>query len=609
MAKKGTRETVRHVYVESNGGSEEMPGGGSNSPGPTVRPAWIALAICVMTWVVYLRTAGHPFVQYDDGQYVTENIHVLKGLSLEGIRWAFTTMAASNWHPVTWLSHMMDVDLFGLWPGGHHLVSVLLHTASSLVLFLALRRMTGRPWRSGFAAALFAVHPLHVESVAWVAERKDVLSGLFWMLTMLAHARYAERPSAGRYLAIVAPFALGLMTKPMLVTLPFALLLLDAWPLGRIEGLPGAAGPTAFRFPQVSPARIAAEKIPLLALAAVSSAVTYHVQEASGAVAPSEAYPFPVRLCNALVACARYLGKTAWPADLSVFYPHPGASLPAWQVAGAVLILLCVSVLAFLLLRRSPYVAAGWFWFLGTLVPVIGLVQVGSQAMADRYTYIPLVGLFLVISWGIPEHAARWRLPGLAVPAAAGFVLAALTVTACVQVAHWRSSVTLFTHALRATSGNWLAHNALASSLINEGRFAEGVVHLQEALRIRPDYPLARFNLGVILEREGRIDEAIDQYRRTLRVRPRDAKAHTNLGAALHRMGVLEEAILHYREALRLDPDDSLAHNNLGLALIITGKRDEAISQFREALLINPDYREAAANLRNASGASGNMSP
>ncbi len=593
--------------------------------------AWILLLV-LATIVIYWRVGDFPFVGYDDDLYITENPQVRQGLSWANVRWAFATSHAANWHPLTWLSHMADVEAFGsATAGGHHIVNLLLHLANSLLLFLTLRRMTGAVGRSGFAAMLFAVHPLHVESVAWVAERKDVLSTLFMMLALWTYVRYVERPGIRRYLVVILSFALGLLSKPMLVTLPFALLLVDFWPLKRFGTSFPPRAPSAR---ESSAGRILVEKIPLLALSLASSAITYAVQ--SGTVR-SIRVPVWDRVANASVSYMAYLWKTICPVSLSVFYPHPasvGAAIPIWQVAASIAALAIVSALAVWRRRNVPWLATGWFWYLGTLVPVLGLVQVGGQAMADRYTYVPLIGVFIVAAWGIPELGARLGLRKEILWAAGAAAAAALAATSWLQVSHWRSSTALFEHAIASSPNNWLAHNNLAFELVAQGDNDGAIRHYEEAIRIRPGYAQAHENLGILLMKTGRTeqalahlremrrlipqdpsgmmalgnalfavgktDEAVAQYRDALAVRPDGIEVRYNLAEALARAGRYSEAIAELRDVVRLQPLFAEAHNNLGYYLLRTGKTDEAIEQFREALRLNPGDALAKGNLQRA---------
>ena len=543
--------------------------------GSKARPAyWICLLLTAATVAVYLPAADLGFVNFDDPAYVTENPRVRSGLTGESLRWAFGATVAANWHPVTWLSHMLDVQVYGLEPGGHHLTSVLWHLVNTLLLFGVLRRGTGDLWPSALAAALFALHPLHVESVAWISERKDVLSTFFWMLAMGCYLRYAARPGLLSYGCVAAALVLGLMAKPMLVTLPFVLLLLDFWPLKRV-GFSGV------------PWRVIAEKLPLLAVSAASCVVTFHVQQAGGAVRSLEIYPLTVRMANALVAYAGYMGKMVWPVGLTVLYPHPGR-IPVWEVSLACLLLFSMTLLAVMGARRYPYVLFGWLWYLGTLVPVIGIVQVGSQAMADRYTYIPLVGLFVAAAWGARDLASGRRLGQPVAAAAAVVILAAFSVVAHFQVRVWADSIILLRHAVQVTTGNYVAHNNLGLSLVEAGRNDEAKDHFQAALRIRPGYIKSLNNLGLVFARQENWEAAIDCYERALRIKPDYATAHNNLGNALEAMGQRDAAISRYRRAIRIDPNHTEARNNLALALFEQGAVDEAVDLFNSVLRIKP---------------------
>jgi protein O-mannosyl-transferase len=538
------------------------------------------MALVALNIVVYASVAQYDFVTWDDPQYLLDNPHVAGGLTWDGVSWALTSGYASNWHPLTWWSHMLDVQLHGLSAGPHHVTSLLLHIANSALLFGLLHAMTGAPGRSAFVAALFAVHPLHVESVAWVAERKDVLSTLFWMLTVWAYLRYLRRHRPSRYVAMATLFALGLMAKPMLVTLPFVLLLLDMWPLGRV----GAWWP------------LVREKLPLLALAGASSIITFVVQRQGGAVAASGALPFSDRVANALVSYMRYIGKMLWPARLAAVYPF-FRPLPGWLVVWSLLGFVAISIVAIRAVRRYPYVTVGWFWYVGTLVPVIGVVQVGSQAMADRYTYLPLVGLFIIAAWGGTDLIARWRLRPLLLPIAGGLAVAACIIVARDQVEYWRNSLALWGHTVAVTHDNFIAQNGFGEALAGQGKDAEAIAHFAEAVRIKPDFPYAQNNLGVELKRQHHPDEAIPHYSLALRVKPDFAEAHHNLANALDEEGRTGEAITHYIEALRIRPDYADAHNGLGVALAREERLDEAADHLSAAIRIKPDSVDAHNNL------------
>ncbi len=558
----------------------------------------VVVVLVAVTLAVYWPVGRHPFTSLDDNLYVTANRRVQAGLTADGVAWAVTTFHAFNWHPLTWFSHMIDTEMFGPSAGGAHLENVLFHGVNAVLLFLLLFRMTGAPWRSAIVAALFAAHPLHVESVAWIAERKDVLSTFFGLLAVYAYLRYAARPGLPRLTAVCALHAASLASKPTLVTLPVLLLLLDYWPLGRIviPGGPGAAVPG--RFSAAPIAALVREKVPLMLLSAASGAIALIAQRQGGSVAGLELYPLAVRAGNAAVAYIAYAAKAAWPASLAVFYPHPGTSLSPWTAAGASLLLAAATVLVLLQARPRPFLAVGWLFYLCSLLPMIGLVQVGGQAMADRYTYVPLTGLFLAAVWGLSELAEAARFPRKAAAAAAAAAIFALAAAARIQVGYWRGDIPLFDRAVRVTDGNWLAHDSLGAALAREGRLAEAVPHFVEALRIRPNYAMARYNLGVTLEQTGAVADALANYREAIRIRPEFAEAHTNLGAALHRQGKLDEAVAAYRQALRCDGEDALTHSNLGLALAAQGRLAEAAAELEEAVRLRPERAEFAGYLQ-----------
>jgi Flp pilus assembly protein TadD len=567
----------------------------------------VCLVLVLATFAVYWQVTGHDFVLLDDNLYVYENPHVQNGLTLDSIIWAFTTTHAGFKIPLTWLSLMLDFELYGLNAGGYHLTNLLLHIANVLLVFFILRFMTGALWRSAFVAALFALHPLHVESVAWVTERKDVLSTLFWLLTMWAYLGYVERPGMRRYLLIIVSFTLGLMAKPMLVTLPFILLLLDYWPLGRFHTSEQshshhATTPKAIhlRQPRSTVFRLVWEKLPLFALAAVVSAVTFLAQKSEGAVKSFRVFPIGVRFANALVSYINYIKKMIWPHPLAVYYPHPGNSLPVWKAAGAGVLLLCISILVLRAARRYPYLVVGWLWYIGTLVPVIGFVQAGSQAMADRFTYVPLIGLYIIIAWGVPEILSRLPHRNLYLATLSTTLFLFLMALTWKQLQYWKNSISLLEHTLEVTSNNWLCHNNLGVALDREGRTDEAINHYLDALRIKPEYAKAHNNLGVALDREGRTDEAINHYREAVRIKPEYAEAHYNLGKALAREGRTDEAINHYLDALRIKPEYAEAHNSLGIAFARKGNLDMAVKHFQKALQINPNFSFARDNLQQA---------
>jgi tetratricopeptide (TPR) repeat protein len=545
----------------------------------------------VSTLAVFGQVRNHDFVNFDDNDYVTENAHVKAGWTGKGVVWAFTTTFHNHWHPLTWLSHMTDCQFFGLDSGWHHLTNVFIHIANSLLLFLVFNKMTGDLWRSGFVAVLFALHPLHVESVAWASERKNVLSAFFWVLTMGSYWWYVKCPRITRYLFVVSLFVLGLMAKVKLVTLPFVLLLLDYWPLARFE-LKQPDGHSKLEKSRAALLLIW-EKTPLFLILAAASVVAYLAQQGGQAF---NQHPLDLRTANALVSYVSYIVKMIWPHHLAIFYPHP-SMIPGWKVLGALAFLVSVSIMAIRAVRTRPYFAVGWLWYLGTLVPGIGMVQIGSEAMADRRAYVPIIGLFIIVAWGVPELIARWRYRRLVLSISTGIVLSVLMIVSWQQVRHWQNSVTLFTNALDVTTDNWLAHNNLGNALAQQGKLGKAITHYSEALRIAPGFAMAHNNLGFALAQQGRFDEAIRHYTKALKIDPAFAEAHTNLGNALASLGKFEEAISHCSEAVRIQPTNAIAHNNLGNALARQGHLNEAIEHFSEALRIEPNYAEGHYNL------------
>jgi tetratricopeptide (TPR) repeat protein len=585
--------------------SPDASGSRSRSRGGRAKSGLTDLLVCVgllaVTWAVFGQTLSHDFVNFDDHVYVYENPLVIRGLSTEGIIGAFTNTHARNWHPLTTISHMLDCQLYGLKAGGHHLTNVILHTISVLLLFLVLKQMTAALWQSAFVAALFAIHPLHVESVSWIAERKDVLSAVFFMLTLAAYARYARAPSAIRYLLVALLFAFGLMSKPMLVTVPFLLLLLDYWPLGRI-------GTHRSEVRRRLPTLIM-EKIPFFALSAFSCMATLFAQKQDPSAI--DQLPFLWRLENAFVTCVTYIWQMLWPSRLAVFYPHPNGGLSLAEVTAAIALLVGITVLTISLRRTKPYLFTGWFWYLGMLVPVVGLVQVGEQAHADRYTYLPQIGLYIIITWTVGRlllESTRFRRA--LVGGIAAIAIVSLGARAFDQASYWKDSETLWNHALAVTGENDVAHNNLGFLFLRRGELDkaisefqtaldirsrntqshyslgtaliqsnlgnalsrkqlldEAIDHLHEAIRLRPDYADAYFNLGSVLFQQGRIDQAIAQWQAALAIRPRDAEAHRNVADALRKQGKMKEAISEYEQALNIAPEDGVALNSLAWIL------------------------------------------
>jgi tetratricopeptide (TPR) repeat protein len=559
------------------------PERGRQGPGETGKPPRpasfaLALALALLTVAAFLPLRHNGFILFDDPAYLTRNPQVGAGLSWGALAWAFTGTASDNWHPLTWVSHMLDVTLFGMNPAAHHLSSLLLHTLNAVLLFALLAALTGRRWPSALAAALFAVHPLHVESVAWASERKDLLAGLFWVLTLGSYLRYARRPGARRYAVTALCLGLGLLSKQMTVTLPLVLLLLDWWPLGRFAAGPQGAALPAGR----TPARLVAEKIPLFALAGAAGAVTLLVQRGSGAVKGLDLIPLAPRAFNALVAYVRYLGKTLWPFELAALYPHPGPALRLDAVFGALAVLLALSAAAVDLRHRRPWLAFGWAWYLCTLLPVIGIVQVGWQSMADRYTYLPLIGIFVALCWEAAARTGSGPARRAAV-AASLLLLAGLGALSRRQSATWHDSVSVFEQAVGATRDNLLAEYYLGKAQRLAGNPAEAIRHLREAIRINPRYPGVSAELGTILAERGDFEGAARAYERALQLEPPSAPLLNNLGFALAQLGRHEQALRRFEAALRLDPRHALAHANAAAALAHLGRDAEAQEHLRAA--------------------------
>ncbi|MFC1815001.1 tetratricopeptide repeat protein [Thermodesulfobacteriota bacterium] len=570
---------------------------------------WVGLFLIVVILTAYGQVRNFEFINYDDNAYVTENQYVKAGLTLEGIAWAFNFKEyqyLTYWHPITWLSHMLDVQIFGMNPGGHHITSLFFHILNSLLLFLVFNRMTGALWRSALMVALFAIHPLNAEPVAWVAERMNVLSTFFWMLTMLFYVYYVARPVFSRYLLTVMAFILGLMAKPMLVTLPCVMLLLDYWPLGRFEfrtaddPVPGGTArsikPGMRKHPVIRPVL---EKIPFLALSAASVYLSSSTLLSFKTMVSTELVPMKLRIANALVSYVKYIQKMIWPQDLAVLYPYP-QGVPVWQVVGAILFLSGVSILVLRGIRSRPYLGIGWLWYLGTLVPVIGLAQTGLwPEMADRWAYVPLIGLFIMISWGVPEILKRWRYKEICFVVLSSTILVILMTVTSVQVRYWQNSLALFERALAVTDRNTVAHNNLGVTLENQGKTTEAIRHYQAALRIDPNYSQAHNNLGNALASQGKLVEAIKHYFEAIHLDPSNKEAHYNLGGAFLAQGKLDRAIGYYLAALQADPFYAEAHNNLGAALAKQGQTLAAAFHFQKALRIDPDYKEARDNLQS----------
>jgi len=561
------------------------------------RSRFLILFLCVglalVTSVAFFPALQNNFVNFDDNAYVYENPKVTAGLTRSGIIWAFTQCHSSNWHPLTWLSHMLDCQLYGLNAGGHHLTSVLLHTVVAILLFIVLQEMTGAIWKSAFVAAVFAIHPLRVESVAWISERKDILCGLFFMLTLAAYVHLLRAPSVGRYLMVVLLYALGLMCKPMLVSLPLVLLLIDYWPLHRFTN------PSSTR-------RLVLEKLPLIGLAAVSCLVTLFAQRST--TASIDHIPLTSRIGNAAVAYMIYVAQMFWPLRLAPFYPHPADEqlapgvidqLPAWQTVLAIVAIIGISIAVVLWRRERPYVFTGWFWYLVMLGPVIGIVQVGLQAHADRYTYLPQIGLYVLVSWGL-AHLIAWRQAGRRVlVAAVAIVLVSLIWIARAQVRYWHDSETLWEHTLAVTKDNDFPHYGLGDVYFARGEVNKALTEFRSALDLRPDSPYAHNDIGLVLAKMGRLDEAVDHLKAAIRILPNHPTAHYTLGNALLKKAQTNDAIKEFEQQLVLQPDHAPARYNLALALLNQGQLNQAIAQYEKTIELRPDYAEAYYGLGN----------
>jgi Flp pilus assembly protein TadD len=561
------------------------------------RDLFLAVLLFASTLLVYAQVCGFGFITVDDSAYVPGNAYVQEGLTLRSVIWSFTTFHDSNWIPLTWLSLMLDTDLYGVRPGGYHLTNVLLHAANAVLLFLALARATRNRARSAFVAALFALHPLHVESVAWVAERKDVLSTLFGLLSLLAYVRYATGAGRWSLAASVLCFVLSLLAKQTLVTLPFVFLLLDFWPLGRLGprrlSLADASGvrrsaPGVMQ-PALRPALgLVAEKVPFFAASAIFSAIVLQAQSRGGAMMTFRGFSFAARCMNAVYVYAAYLGKTLFPQDLAVYYPHPHENLSSTAIALAAALLVAISAAAIVCIRRFPFLFVGWCWYLGTLVPMIGLVQIGTQQMADRYTYFPLIGVFLAVTWLVPELVPAGVLRTRVLPAAALASIVLLAATTFSQVSYWHDSVTLLRHSMECTPDNSVAHEFLGSAYLSEGALSEAVDELEKAVRLAPAYAPLHRDLGAALQQLGRLDEAAAHDRAALALDERSPEAHTNLGLILYKRRQFEDAKTHYRRAIEIDPNFVPAHVDLAALCLETDDYAGAIAQSERALQLNP---------------------
>jgi protein O-mannosyl-transferase len=533
------------------------------NPNRTI-PFIVCLILAIITFAVFYQVHSFKFITLDDPDYVSGNPNIQTGITFKAIKWAFETNRSNNWHPLTWISHMLDWQLFGPNPAGHHLINLFFHIVNTLLLFLVLKRMTSEVWASAFAAALFALHPLHVESVAWVAERKDVLSTFFWMLTMLAYVYYVKRPNIARYLSVILFFALGLMAKPMLVTLPFVLLLLDYWPLER--------------FGKRTIFYLIREKIPFIVLSAVSSIITLHAQK----VLETNQISLNIRIANAFSSYLNYIGKMIWPGHLAIFYPHYNINLLTPQALTAALLIAGIFVFVIFLARKRKYLIVGWLWYLGTLVPAIGLIQVGNQAMADRYTYIPLTGLFIIITWGSNDLLSKWKHRKIVLAISAAAVLGAMAVCAWLQTGYWRSSTSLFEHAIAVTKNNYLAHQCLAEVLREQGKNEQAIEQCYKAMQISSNFVPTYISLGAALIGTGKSDEAIKYLTKAIQLYPKSGRAYEELGWAMVKKGKMNEAITLFEKAITLEPDNLNLINNV--AWYLSTYNDDKIRNPAEAL-------------------------
>ncbi|OPX93242.1 MAG: TPR repeat-containing protein YrrB [Syntrophorhabdus sp. PtaB.Bin006] len=580
----------RNLLPEKNLPAPATPGV-PPQPAENLLPV-IAFALVFMTALVFWQVGSCGFINFDDGLYVTENSHVRQGITRSGLIWAFTTGHASNWHPLTWISHMVDVQLFGLRPTWHHLMNLLFHIANTVLLFFILHRMTKAIWQSAFVAALFALHPLHVESVAWVAERKDVLSAFFFMLTIGAYSLYVEERNFRRYALLLLFFILGLLAKPMVVTLPFVLLLLDYWPLGRFEQSPPGEGPV-LRWTVIRPLLV--EKVPLFVLAALSCVVTCLVQHHTGAMRTMEILPLGARLSNALVSYAAYMGKMVWPINLAVFYPHP-MWWPLWKVIMGAAVLLLFTVLVVRAGRKHPYVLVGWLWYVGTLIPVIGIVQVGSQAMADRYTYIPLVGLFIIVAWGISELLKNLPRQRETLAALSALCLVCLFLLTWRQVSYWHNDITLYTHTLAVTDRNCIIYMNRGVAYGTAGNYRAAIKDITRAIEIDPKIASLYLNLGVAYNGLNDYARGVEAFTKAIEIDQRYAAAYRNRAIAYSVLGDHVKAITDFTKAIEIDPEFAVVYDNRGAVYGAMNDHARAITDFTKAIEIDPEFAAAYRN-------------
>lgn len=549
---------------------------------------FIYVIICVVTIGIYWQVNSHEFINYDDDIYITDNENIKNGFSFKTVLWAFTDTSSGNIHPLTWFSHILDYTLFGADAGNHHLVNVVFHVANSILIFIVFRRMTGTLWRSAFLSAMFALHPLHVESVTWASERKDVLSTLFFLLTIWAYIQYVQNRQRKTYLLSIFLYILGLMSKPMLVTLPFVLLLLDYWPLRRFDFVHPSGfselGSGRSRFPW----SLVYEKTPFFILTVFWSFLTFVAQQAQGAVKTLDAFPLHVRLANAVVGYIRYLEKTALPNHLAVLYPHQGMPSFTAILCSSVLLIVLFSA-AWIWRNNRPWFVAGWLWYVGTLVPVIGIIQIGHHSIADRYAYIPMIGVSIMIAWGATEFVNKRHISHKVLWMAGFSVLLYFSVFTYRQIGYWSDSITLLTHTVEITENNYRSHYNLGNALSEKGRTDEAIDHYKEAIRINPEYAPSYNNLANALANQGQYEDAIPYFHEAIRIDPESVEAYRNLGLVLSFQGKTDEAIQYMREAVRIKPNDAVAHNDLGYLLLKKGREKEALEHFLEEINLRPD--------------------
>ena len=573
----------------------------------------LCVLLAAVVFAVFWQVRNFEFLNYDDSQYVSENKHISTGLKWDNIVYVFTNEHGGNFHPLTGLSHILDCQLFGLKPGLHHLVNLLFHIANTLLLFIVFRQMTGAIWQSTFIAALFAVHPLHVEPVVWISSRKDVLSTLFFLLTIGEYSRYVKNLTTRSYILTLVLFILGLLAKPMLVTLPFVLLLLDYWPLKRLEhghidnSDLEKKRRSVFTFESSNWCDLIWEKFPFFVVAGISSTVTYLVFKNAGIVQNTQMFPLSIRIGNALLSYIKYIWKMIWPARLAVFYPYPATALPLWQVLATAMLLLSITILVVCFAKKHRYLFVGWFWFLGTLVPVIGLVQVGLQAMADRYTYIPLIGLLTIVAWGTNDLLVGWKYRKVALSVASFAIVLVLSICASLQTSYWRNSQTLFEHALRVTAGNYVACNNLGLALLEQNKFDEAIVLFKRALQTKHNYGTEYFNLGFAYDKLGRNQDAIDAYNHALAIDPNSAEIYYKMGVIYHRIGHKEDAIRAYSQAIKNKNNFAQAHLNLGVVLLENNQFDQAVLHFNQVRQLDPDNPEPYYHLARAMSLKGKI--